>query len=344
MTFDFIGTRIYSYVLGGALALFGVIAFFTLPLNLGIDMTGGTRSEFRYDGKVDIQKARSIADTTVASLAAEDKSRINAVSVYPVSGESAFVVEAGFYDTSNVSASVGSADVSIARTKSTFQDKLVAAYQQAFPGILSAQYVNIGESFGDYIQATAFRTLALCILAIAAYLMWSFRQSVPGVPGWLFGVITIITLAHDVLATFGLYVLATQFMPDYKIDVFFVTALLTILGYVINDRIVIFDWIRSSLRDTGIKSVDLKSLINTSLVATMSRSIYTAGSVFICLFALLFFGPISLGGFVFALIVGIAIGTFSSVMIAGPMLYDFTRRIQATQKSAPTPSLTKKSV
>ena len=102
---------------------------------------------------------------------------------------------------------------------------------------------------------------------------------------------TAISLVHDVIIAFGLYIIASYFFPEYKIDTFFITAMLTVLGYSINDTIVVMDRIRSNLRLPENKKKDFGVIINNSVNETMTRSLYTSFTVFIVLVAMFFFGP-----------------------------------------------------
>lgn len=140
---------------------------------------------------------------------------------------------------------------------------------------------------------------------------------------WPFALVTGVSLLHDVVVAFGLYVLTSVFFPEFKIDTFFITAMLTVLGYSINDTIVVMDRIRSNLDATG-KKVSFSSIIDRSIHDTMRRSIFTSLTVIIVLVAMFIFGPDSLRGFTLALIFGGIVGTYSSVCIASPLLVDIT--------------------
>lgn len=187
------------------------------------------------------------------------------------------------------------------------------------------RYVNIGESFGDYIKKTAYLTLAMIIVAISLYIAWAFRGTVEGFTSFSFGAVTAVSLFHDVVIAFGLYVATSFFFPEFKIDTFFVTAMLTVLGYSINDTIVIMDRIRSNLLIPANKKLDFGVMVNNSINDTMTRSIFTSMTVVIVLVSLYFFGPQVIQGFALALIFGTLVGTYSSVCIAAPLLYDLTR-------------------
>ena len=123
---------------------------------------------------------------------------------------------------------------------------------------------------------------------------------------------------------------ASFFFPEFKIDTFFITAMLTVLGYSINDTIVVMDRIRSNLKIPANRKKDFGVLINDSINDTFSRSIFTSLTVFITLVALFLFGPEAIKGFVLALMFGTVIGTYSSVCIAAPLLYDISHEARDT--------------
>jgi preprotein translocase subunit SecF len=190
--------------------------------------------------------------------------------------------------------------------------------------ITQSKYVNIGASFGAYIKKSGYITLFIAILGISLYIQYAFRGSIDGMASWPFAVVTGVSLVHDVVIAFGLYVLTSFFFPEFKIDTFFITAMLTVLGYSINDTIVVMDRIRSNLRDGASRKSSLPTIIDKSIHDTMRRSLFTSLTVIIVLVALFLFGPGSLRGFTLALIFGGIVGTYSSICIASPLLVDIT--------------------
>jgi preprotein translocase SecF subunit len=317
MNWDFIRTRFVAYAFAAFLVVFGLLSPFLFELNLGIDMTGGTQSEYSYDAPVDIARVREAVVSAVAALPEPDRKAVNTTSAYAVTGERHFIVEVGFH-------ADGQDDAALASVKTAVRDHVRESLRAAFPqsNIAEARYQNIGESFGAYIRNTAYLTLALVIFAISAYIAYAFWGSMKGASSLSFAIITVVTLIHDVVATFGLYVLIGHFFPEFVIDTFFITALLTVLGYSINDTIVILDRIRSMLALPENKNKAMRDIINTAVNATMTRSIYTSSTVLFVLIALFFFGPSSLSGFVLALLIGTVLGTYSSVFVSAPMLHD----------------------
>jgi preprotein translocase SecF subunit len=214
-------------------------------------------------------------------------------------------------------------DADLEKIKTQFKDAISAKLSNAHLD----RYVNIGEAFGSYIKQTAYLTLVLVILMISIYIAYAFRGSIEDMASWPFAVVTGVSLIHDVIIAFGLYVITSFFFPEFKIDTFFITAMLTVLGYSINDTIVVMDRIRSNIREHGVKKMGgFGKLIDASIQDTLTRSIFTSLTVVIVLVALFFFGPDSLKGFTLALIFGTLVGTYSSICLAAPLLYDITKK------------------
>lgn len=327
MYFDYLKNRFAFYGVAVSLTVLSVVAGFALPLNLGIDMTGGTTSEYSYEGNLDLAAAKAAAESARSSATYQGKDVVNNISTYKVSGENVVVVEAGF------SRLDGMSDADFEKAKSSFKDASTAAVSKTAEKVTLSRYVNVGEAFGDYIKKTAYLTLAMVILFISIYIAYAFRGSIEGFTSLSFGFVTAVSLVHDVIVAFGLYVVSSHFFPEFKIDTFFITAMLTVLGYSINDTIVVMDRIRSNLRIPANKKKDFGILINDSINDTLTRSIYTSFTVFITLVAMFFFGPEAIKGFVLALIFGTLIGTYSSVCIAAPLLYDITKDAKASAAS-----------
>ena len=171
--------------------------------------------------------------------------------------------------------------------------------KNTYNGIIETKYTNIWKSFWDYIRNTAIVTLIIAIVSISIYIAWAFSWVVVWVNILSFSVITIITLFHDILIASWLYILVSIFLPEFKIDTFFVTALLTILGYSINDTIVVFDRIRANLKNIWKKK--LEELIDFSVNETITRSLYTSLTLLFVLFTIFFFWPESLRWFTLVL-------------------------------------------
>lgn len=291
-------------------------------------MTGGIQIEYSVDGVTIDSSIESLKTNIIpsvkSSLSADQQKIISDTLVYQISGTNHVVVEAGINE--GVAQKDGKADfVSIEAAKVAFNTGIKKELDKmAGATVVETQYRNVGASFGDYIKKSGYLTLILAIFAISLYIQYAFRGSIAGMASWPFAVVTTVSLAHDVVIAFGLYVVTSHFFPEFKIDTFFITAMLTVLGYSINDTIVVMDRIRSNLQHPKSSKGSFSDLIDTSIWDTMRRSLFTTFTVVIVLVAMFFFGPESIKGFTLALIFGTLVGAYSSICIASPLLVDLT--------------------
>jgi preprotein translocase SecF subunit len=326
--FSFVQNRFYFYAIAFGLFIFSLASPWIVGLNEGIDMTGGIQIEYGVSGVSLPDTVASLKETIIplvkSGLTPDQQAIITDTLVYQISGTDNIVVEAGIDE--SVVQSAGKADLGRIEAAKTAFNIAVKKELDKLPWALvtEVQYRNVGASFGEYIKSSGYLTLALAILAISLYIQYAFRGSIAGMASWPFAVVTGVSLAHDVVVAFGLYVVTSYFFPEFKIDTFFITAMLTVLGYSINDTIVVMDRIRSNLTHANSKKSSFSSIIDTSIWDTMRRSLFVSSTVMIVLIALFFWGPESLRGFVLALIYGTIIGTYSSVCVASPLLVDLT--------------------
>lgn len=317
-----IENRKFYFTASGIAMILSVFMILFWNLNLWIDMTGGTQSEFTYDDYNYKSEEILNISQTVQSEINLDTNVVSTVSSYKISWENAFVVEAGF--SNNIE------ETELESYKIAFRDNLEDSLQST-GDISLTKYTNIGASFGEYIKNTAKLTLFLAIVAIAVYIAYAFSGSAGGISSLSFASITLVTLFHDVVISSGLYIFVSGFIPHFQIDTFFITALLTILGYSINDTIVIFDRIRSNLGEFGGKTKELKEIIEISISESMTRSIYTSVTLAFVLVCVLILGPDSISGFTLTMLFGTIIWTFSSIFIASPLLYEFNKNAIITE-------------
>lgn len=313
--------RMYFTISGIAFILSAFMIFFW-NLNLWIDMTWGTQSEFWYETyEYNSENVWTVAQWVMDEINTQ-WNIISTVSSYKISWENAFVVEAWF--SNNIETK------ELDAYKIQFRDTLEDTFSSQGDVVLT-KYTNIGASFGEYIKNTARLTLFLAIVAIAIYIAYAFSGSAGWISSLGFAGITLITLFHDVVISSGLYILVSSFIPHFQIDTFFITALLTILWYSINDTIVVFDRIRSNLKEFGWKSKDLKEIISDSISQSITRSIYTSLTLAFVLVCVLLLWPDSISGFTLTMLFGTIIGTFSSIFIASPLLYEFHKNVVLTE-------------
>ena len=180
------------------------------------------------------------------------------------------------------------------------------------------QFTTIGPTVGETLKKRAVTALIVASIAIILYISFAFRRVPRKLSPWRFGIIAVITLLHDVLITVGVFVLLSH-KTAFEFDTLFVTALLTILGYSVNDTIVIFDRIRDNLTNQQ-RGEPFEMVAEKSLHQSIPRSINTSVSTLIMLSALFLLGSESIRWFVLTLIVGAIIGTYSSIFLATPLL------------------------
>lgn len=179
------------------------------------------------------------------------------------------------------------------------------------------QVSSVGPTLGAEMTKKAIIALVVVVLAILAFIAFSFREVSHPLPSWKYGVVAMVTLIHDIVVPTGVYVLLSH-RYGAEIDTLFVIALLTIIGISISDKIVVFDRIRENLKTGGKRAFD--EVVGASLKQTFTRSINTSVTVVLALLALYFFGPITTKYFTLTLIVGMVVGTYSSIFVASPLL------------------------
>ncbi len=198
--------------------------------------------------------------------------------------------------------------------------------------VTELEYNGIGPAVGVELRQKSVTALLIIFLSILAFIAWSFNKVSVPVAGWKYGIIVIFTAFHDVIVPLGLFAILGHY-ANVEIGTPFIAAILTVMGYSINDTIVIFDRIRENLQKGG---ADFEEIVERSLHQTLLRSFNTSMTTILALLAVYFFGGESIRDFSLALIVGIATGTYSSIFVASPLLVAWNRwsQKQRLQKSA----------
>lgn len=308
----------YIYLgVSGILFIISLFLLFIPKLNLWIDMTWWIQMDYTYKNQIDISEVKNELNLKKQDIKYNNKEIINNINVYRITWEKTVSVVVWFYPINDAK--------KLDELKNQFRSNVLSILKKQDDSVDESKYINIWKSFWDYIRNTAFITLALAIVAITFYVTFAFSWVVSWISVISFAAITIITLFHDVIISSWAYVFISMFYPEFKIDTFFITALLTILGYSINDTIVVFDRIRSNLRQFGWKGKNLYEIINLSVKETLTRSIYTSLTLVFVLFTIFFFWPESIKWFILAMILGTLIGTYSSIFIASPILYEVNK-------------------
>ena len=196
--------------------------------------------------------------------------------------------------------------------------KYLGALQDKFAGLEELKFESIGPSIGYELKKNAVWSIILVLLGISFYVAYAFRKVSYPIKSWKYGVVTLICLFHDVVIPAGLLAFL-GWKSGVEIDINSVVALLVVMGFSVHDTIVVFDRIRENLMISR-SSVGFDEIVNKSVNQTLARSINTSFTVFLVLLAMFFFGPATLKYFILTILVGILIGTYSSIFMASPLL------------------------
>ena len=186
---------------------------------------------------------------------------------------------------------------------------------------MEKRFNSIGPVIGQELKQKTIYAIFIALIVIVSFIAWAFRKVSKPIASWKYGIIAIVALFHDILIVVGVFVFLGRFL-NVELNAPFVAALLTILGYSVNDTIVIFDRIRENLKHY---TPDFAETVNKSVNQNLVRSIYTSITTLFVLLTLFFFGGESIKDFVLALIIGIISGTYSSIFLASPMLVTLER-------------------
>ena len=325
---DFLGKRKYSYIISGALILIALLSIFIKGFTYGVDFTGGRTYVVRFDQPVTAEDVRSATESVFNAADPESsvevkqfggESQMKITTSYKVDDESSTVdaeIERMIFDGLK---GMFSEDI-------TFDDFVDTANNPN--GIISSD--KVGASIASDIKRSAVISVILALLIIFAYIAWRFK-------GWTWGLGGVVSLAHTAIIIIGFFSLFTGILPfNLDVDQTFIAAILTIIGYAINDNVVIFDRIRENL---GLHpNSNFKDTVNSSLNATLTRTVNTSMSTLLPMLAIAFLGGESIRGLSVALCLGVLIGTYASIMIGTPVMYDATlnkaKKAEAAKKSS----------
>jgi SecD/SecF fusion protein len=300
--------RKIAYVISGILVAVGLFSLFFGPgLQQGVDFVGGRSYTVRFEQPVNPSEIASELNTVFGSgtnvKTYGESNQIKITTPYKV-------------------------DVEGIEVDAEIQDKLYTSLQKYLPdgiteqafsvgsddksiGIL--QSVKVGPTIADDIKKNAFLAILGSLAVVFLYILLRFRR-------WQFSLGAVVAVFHDVLIVLGVFSILGKVLPfNMEIDQAFIAAILTVIGYSLNDTVVVFDRIREVIAERGWKG---GANINSAINSTLGRTLNTSLTTLVVLLAIFIFGGESLRGFMFAMIVGVIIGTYSSVFIATPIMYD----------------------
>jgi len=300
------------FIISSIMVIAGIIAFITIGLNLGTDFTGGSLLEIEFlSARPNIQQVNEV----LVSLELGD------VVVQPA-GKKRMILrfkeidEATHQQILTLLEEKFQSEEKIKITGAGDDGKDVVATLKS-KVLEEKKFDSIGPTIGQELKRKTIWAITIVLIAIIGYVAWAFRKVSKPVASWKYGLIAVIALFHDIIITIGIFVILGKFY-NIEVNAPFVAALLTILGYSVNDTIVVFDRTRENLiHHLG---EEFEKIVQKSVNEVITRSINTSFTTLGVLFAILLFGGQTIRSFVLALIVGIAIGTYSSIFLASPLL------------------------
>lgn len=280
-----IGKKYIFITIAAFLMIAGVAALAIFGLRTGVDFAGGVSWQLHFQN---LPTAEQLAPVFAADAV-----------ITPQSGDNFLI-----------------------RLKDMTEDQRKVYFQKltkTFGPVEELQFQNIGPVVGQDLKQKAIWAFIAVMFAISMYVAFAFRRVSRPVSSWKYGIITLFTLFHDAIIPAGMFAVLGYFF-NAEIDTNFVVAILLVMGFSVHDTIVVFDRIRENLRLVRIDKMDFNVLVNDSVNQTMARSINTSLTLVLTLVALLIFGPATLHYFVLTILVGVVMGTYSSIFIASPLL------------------------
>ena len=290
---DFIGKRNISFIISGIIAIVGIVGMIQISrgaANMGIDFTGGTALQLKFTKPVVMEKARN------ALLKNGLEPNLQEIK-----------------DGNKLLVKIGKTNLALGKVAGTVEE----IFKKEFPdnAFVVESSTEIGPSIGEKLRKDTLIAIAIAMLGIILYIAWRFD--------FKFGVAAAIATFHDVLAMFAVF-----YVLNLEIDLLFITAVLTIAGYSLTDTVVVFDRIRENMHKNQKDS--LKTIFNQSINEVLSRTIITSLTTFLAAVSLFLFGGEVIHNFAFALVIGVVVGTYSSIFVASPVTVVWENRAKKT--------------
>jgi len=288
---DFIGKRKIAFIISGIIAILGITGVIQVgrsAANMGIDFTGGTVVQLKFANPIHIDQARG----------ALSRHNLKEANLQEIKDGNKLLIK------------VGKTNLAVGKVADTID----SIFKQEFPAnpFVMESSTEIGPSVGDKLRKDTLIAVAISMLGIIIYIAWRFD--------FKFGVGAIVATLHDVLAMFAVF-----FLFNKEINLLFITAVLTVAGYSLTDTVVVFDRIRENMHKNLKEALPI--VFNKSINEVLSRTIVTSLTTFLAACSLFLFGGEVIHDFAFALVVGIAVGTYSSVFVASPIVVELESRM-----------------
>lgn len=316
INFDFLSKRRLAYIVSSIVIVIGLASLFTKGLNLGVDFVGGRSFQVRFDQSVEVSDvAESLSEVLV------DAEGNAFTPVVKTLGESNQVIITTNYRIGETGPAVDEditnklyAGVSEFFSEEISREDFFTDETEEAIGLVGSRVV--GPTIADDIKTGAVYSIIFSLIVVFLYILGRFRK-------WQFSLGAVAALLHDVLFVLGLFSILDGVLPfQLEVDQAFIAAILTVIGYSLNDTVVVFDRIRENL---GSRKGDFAAGVNKSLNQTLSRTFNTSLTTFFVLLVIFLFGGEVIRGFMFALLVGVLVGTYSSLFIATPVMFDASK-------------------
>jgi SecD/SecF fusion protein len=302
--FDFITGRKRFYILSAAIIFAGIVSAFTQGFSLGVDFQGGRAYFVAFDKPVEVENVRSVLvkefGTAVEVKTFGSSNQVKITTAYLINDNS---------DQANDQVS----------------EKLASGLKKINPIYEIKDSQKVTPTIAEDIKTSAIYATIFSILVIFLYILARFKRMA-------FGFAAILALVHDVLVLLAIFTLFNGWLPfSLDIDQAFIAAILTVMGYSINDTVVVFDRVREYIGQHHSKNEDLPSVINNALNSTLSRTVITGVCTIAVLLIIFIFGGEILRGFSFAMLIGVIFGTYSSLFVATPFVVEFIKEKDKTK-------------
>ncbi len=295
--------RVYPYVFSLVLVAASVCALWMYGLKPGIDFTGGTLLEVGCEQTCTLPKKETVYD---------------------------ILARHGFSDAVVQQTEKETLLLRFARSDDTQNNAILSDIRAATDGTLQIlRSTFVGGSVSQQLVRNAIDAVIVAVVVILVYIAWAFRSAGTFVSPWKFGIGAVIALIHDIVITMGVFAVLGEWY-DVTVGVPFVAALLTILGYSVNDTIVVYDRVRENTVRYGRTERDFSVIVSRAVRETLSRSLNTSLTVVVVLAAIMLFGGDQLFYFALSLLIGVIAGTYSSIFVATALLVTFARRTHKT--------------
>ena len=314
LSITFLKKRTIAYVISGVLITVGVFSLFTKGLNQGVDFVGGRSYTVRFEQAVNPSDAQAQLVTLLGSAEAKTFGEDNQLKI-----TTNFKVDVEGTEVDNEIQEALYSGLSSYLPQNLSYDDFVNGAEDKQVGIMSS--IKVGPTIADDIKKNSFLAVFGSLIVVFLYILLRFRK-------WQYSLGAVAAVFHDVLIVLGVFSIAYTFMPfSMEINQAFIAAVLTVIGYSLNDTVVVFDRIREFTRlHTSWEST---KIVNGALNSTLSRTINTSLTTLVVLLAIFIFGGEAIRGFMFALIVGVLVGTYSSLFIATPVMFDTSKKKKA---------------